>query len=296
MLGAAALREARRRFPRQGSPTVNLVISRAKGLQINERENRRLMQVSSDPAARCRREPEGGVVRLESGQTFAGPELLKHTASVQGLICGDGSALATPRFLTSQGAQRLRNPRNLAQPGAPKTSPTVSSLVANTEWRTGTSPPERARGFKPIDSHEWKFYVEGTNVWKQNYKTGEKIWATTTSTSTRRVKESVRAGKAADHRNSSRTPSTGTYEQNGGRKARKREEEKAAAEERKGKKGRKGSRKRERRLKRQEKKANEEKAAAQAVAKEEKAKKAAVEEQRKRGKEEDGGSRREKQE
>ncbi|OLP95684.1 hypothetical protein AK812_SmicGene22162 [Symbiodinium microadriaticum] len=137
--------QARRRFPRQGSPTVNLVISRAKGLQINERENRRLMQVSSDPAARCRREPEGGVVRLESGQTFAGPELLKHTASVQGLICGDGSALATPRFLTSQGAQRLRNPRNLAQPG-----------------------------FKPIDSHEWKFYVEGTNVWKQNYKTGRK--------------------------------------------------------------------------------------------------------------------------
>ena len=125
----------RRRFERPGGAfrgrelTVNLVISRAKGLQINERENRRLMQVLSDPAARCRREPEGGVVRLESGQTFAGPELLKHTASVEGLICGDGSVLATPRFLTSQGAQRLRNPRNLAQSGASKTSPTVSTPI-----------------------------------------------------------------------------------------------------------------------------------------------------------------------
>ena len=39
---------------------------------------------------------------------------------------------------------------------------------------------EQERGFKPpIDkSHDWKFYVEGGNVWKQNYRTGEKIWWT----------------------------------------------------------------------------------------------------------------------
>ena len=37
-----AVREARRRFPRRGEPDVSLVISHAKRLQINERENRRL--------------------------------------------------------------------------------------------------------------------------------------------------------------------------------------------------------------------------------------------------------------
>ena len=36
------VREARRRFPRRGEPDVSLVISHAKRLQINERENRRL--------------------------------------------------------------------------------------------------------------------------------------------------------------------------------------------------------------------------------------------------------------
>ena len=38
---------------------------------------------------------------------------------------------------------------------------------------------EQERGFKtPIDkSHDWKFYTDNKgNVWKQNYKTGEKIW------------------------------------------------------------------------------------------------------------------------
>eukprot|EP00439_Symbiodinium_sp_Y106_P043838 s8205_g5.t1 len=39
---AEAVREARRRFPRRGEPDVSLVISHAKRLQINERENRRL--------------------------------------------------------------------------------------------------------------------------------------------------------------------------------------------------------------------------------------------------------------
>ena len=37
-----AVREARRRFPGRGEPDVSLVISHAKRLQINERENRRL--------------------------------------------------------------------------------------------------------------------------------------------------------------------------------------------------------------------------------------------------------------
>ena len=39
---------------------------------------------------------------------------------------------------------------------------------------------EQERGFKtPIDkSHEWKFYTENDSIWKQNYKTGEKIWWT----------------------------------------------------------------------------------------------------------------------
>ena len=34
------------------------------------------------------------------------------------------------------------------------------------------------KGLKtPIDkSHEWKFYTENGSIWKQNYKTGEKIW------------------------------------------------------------------------------------------------------------------------
>ena len=38
---------------------------------------------------------------------------------------------------------------------------------------------EQERGLKtPVDkSHEWKFYTDNKgNVWKQNYKTGEKIW------------------------------------------------------------------------------------------------------------------------
>ena len=40
---------------------------------------------------------------------------------------------------------------------------------------------EQERGLKtPIDkSHDWKFYIDKEgNVWKQNYKTGEKIWWT----------------------------------------------------------------------------------------------------------------------
>ena len=125
---AEAVREARRRFPRRGEPDVSLVISHAKRLQINERENRRLAPadallveyeargaVPTNAPQTTRVWPglrligaggkvqkgtfltveavEGDVVRLESGQSFAGPELLKHTrlcsaityASVQGL-------------------------------------------------------------------------------------------------------------------------------------------------------------------------------------------------------------------
>ena len=112
-----AVREARRRFPRRGEPDVSLVIFHAKRLQINERENRRLapadvLVVPYEargvwPGLRLIgaggkvqkgtfltvEAVEGDVVRLESGQSFAGPELLKHTrlcsaityASVQGL-------------------------------------------------------------------------------------------------------------------------------------------------------------------------------------------------------------------
>ena len=123
-----AVREARRRFPRRGEPDVSLVISHAKRLQINERENRRLAPadalvvqyeargaVPTNAPQTMRVWPglrligaggkvqkgtfltveavEGDVVRLESGQSFAGPELQKHTrlssaityASVQGL-------------------------------------------------------------------------------------------------------------------------------------------------------------------------------------------------------------------
>ena len=123
-----ALREARQRFPRRGEPDVSLVISHAKRLQINDRENRRLAPpgalvlryeargaVPTNAPQTMRVWPglrligaggkvqkgtfvtveavEGDVVRLESGQSFAGQELLKHTrlcsaityASVQGL-------------------------------------------------------------------------------------------------------------------------------------------------------------------------------------------------------------------
>ncbi|OLP88807.1 hypothetical protein AK812_SmicGene29787 [Symbiodinium microadriaticum] len=39
---------------------------------------------------------------------------------------------------------------------------------------------EQERGLKtPVDkSHDWKFYTEGSSIWKQNYRTEEKIWWT----------------------------------------------------------------------------------------------------------------------
>ncbi|OLP75717.1 hypothetical protein AK812_SmicGene44442 [Symbiodinium microadriaticum] len=110
----AAVREARRRFPRRGEPDVSLVISHAKRLQINDRENRRLAPadalvvpyeargaVPTNAPQTMRVWPglrligaggkvqkgtfltveavEGDLVRLESRQCFAGQELLKHT-------------------------------------------------------------------------------------------------------------------------------------------------------------------------------------------------------------------------
>ena len=114
--------------PRRGEPDVSLVISHAKRLQINDRENRRLAPadalvlqyeargaVPTNAPQTMRVWPglrligaggkvqkgtfltvkavEGDIVHLESGQSFAGQELLKHTrlcsaityASVQGL-------------------------------------------------------------------------------------------------------------------------------------------------------------------------------------------------------------------
>ena len=67
---------------------------------------------------------------------------------------------------------------------------------------------EQERGLKtPIDkSHEWKFYTDNQgNVWKQNYKTGEKIWWS--------YDYGKRQAKATDHANPSshvtrKTPST----------------------------------------------------------------------------------------
>ena len=102
---------------------------------------------------------------------------------------------------------------------------------------------EQERGFKtPIDkSHDWKFYIEGGNVWKQNYKTGEKIWWTYDF----KYKHQKGKGKQAyekagkGHRPQEpfkpRDEEDAKYWERMGKleeeKRRKREEEKAAAEE-----------------------------------------------------------------
>ena len=102
---------------------------------------------------------------------------------------------------------------------------------------------EQERGFKtPIDkSHDWKFYIEGGNVWKQNYKTGEKIWWTYDF----KYKHQKGKGKQAyekagkghrphepfkprDEEDAKYWERTGKLEEE---KRKKREEEKAAAEE-----------------------------------------------------------------
>eukprot|EP00439_Symbiodinium_sp_Y106_P011884 s8121_g1.t2 len=103
-------------LPEWGKPDVSLVISRAKRLHINERENRRLAPpdallvedeargaVPTNAPQRLRligaggkvqkgtfltvEALEGDVVRLESGQSFAGPELLKHTRLCSAITC-----------------------------------------------------------------------------------------------------------------------------------------------------------------------------------------------------------------
>ena len=95
---------------------MSLVISRAKRLHINERETRRLAPpdallvedeargaVPTNAPQRLRligaggkvqkgtfltvEALEGDVVRLESGQSFAGPELLKHTRLCSAITC-----------------------------------------------------------------------------------------------------------------------------------------------------------------------------------------------------------------
>ena len=55
----AAVREARRRFPRRGEPDVSLLISHAKRLQINDRENRRLTPGPRRGADECAADHEG---------------------------------------------------------------------------------------------------------------------------------------------------------------------------------------------------------------------------------------------
>ena len=108
-----AVQMARQRFPRRGEPEVCLVISHAKRLQINERENRRrapedaLLVQYAGPETAGTNAPQtmrvwpglrlvgaGGKVQkgvfvtvsevgervtLESGQSFEPRELLKHT-------------------------------------------------------------------------------------------------------------------------------------------------------------------------------------------------------------------------
>ncbi|OLP90574.1 hypothetical protein AK812_SmicGene27844 [Symbiodinium microadriaticum] len=66
-----AVQMARQRFPRRGEPEVCLVISHAKRLQINERENRRLWARSSEflGAARSSRLHEDGLL-LESAPAW----------------------------------------------------------------------------------------------------------------------------------------------------------------------------------------------------------------------------------
>ena len=61
-----ALREARQRFPRRGEPDVSLVISHAKRLQINDRENRRL----APPGALVLRYEARGAVPTNAPQTM----------------------------------------------------------------------------------------------------------------------------------------------------------------------------------------------------------------------------------
>ena len=120
---------------------------------------------------------------------------------------------------------------------------------------------EQERGLKtPIDkSHEWKFYTDNQgNVWKQNYKTGEKIWWNYDY----KYKHQKGKGKAA-------------YEKAGkGHRPREpfnpRDEEDAKYWERM------GEMEEEKRRKREEKKATEEKKRKAAAAEEEKKRKAAA--------------------
>ena len=107
-----AVQMARQRFPWRGEPEVCLVISHAKRLQINERENRRrapedallVQYAAGDGGHQCAPNHESGTgvrlvgaggkvqkgvfvtvsevgerVTLESGQSFEPRELLKHT-------------------------------------------------------------------------------------------------------------------------------------------------------------------------------------------------------------------------
>ena len=181
---------------------------------------------------------------------------------------------------------------------------------------------EQERGLKmPIDkSHDWKFYVEGGNVWKQNYKTGEKIWWTYDFKYKRQKGKGKQAYEKAGKGHRPQEPfkprdeEDAKYWERMGKmeeeKRKKREEEKVAAEEKERKEQEakerieKAAEEEEERQKQKaremlekaaeenerreaEKKANEEKAAAAAQAAavaEEKARKAAAAEEQKRRK------------
>ena len=181
---------------------------------------------------------------------------------------------------------------------------------------------EQERGLKtPIDkSHDWKFYVEGGNVWKQNYKTGEKIWWTYDfkykhqKCKGKQAYEKAGKGHRPQEPFKPRDEEDAKYWERMGKmeeeKRKKREEEKAAAEEKERKEQEakerieKAAEEEEARQKQKaretlekaaeenerreaEKKAKEEKAAAAAQAAavaEEKARKAAAAEEQKRRK------------
>ena len=90
---AEAVREARRRFPRRGEPDVSLVISHAKRLQINERENRRL----ASPDALLVQYEARGAVPTNAPQTMR----VAHRSGRQGAErhlpdCGNGGGGRRP--------------------------------------------------------------------------------------------------------------------------------------------------------------------------------------------------------
>ena len=114
---------------------------------------------------------------------------------------------------------------------------------------------EQERGLKtPVDkSHDWKFYTEGSSIWKQNYRTEEKIWWTYDLKYKHQKGSGKQEYEKADQGNLSsretkRMPNIGNAWENWRKKSAGRE--KRQRQQQKRRKGR--SRKRERRLREQQ--------------------------------------------